>query len=146
MSASRSSRGEPSWGGSLPIPRGTDRGQTEPIAALAAVLAVVVGLALFAGVAADVPAGPERSVAEPALERAAASVLADGVVDPGADLDLDALAPEGYRANVTVAWSGGRRSIGPPAPPSADRASRPVTVAVAPGDLRPGRLVVEVWP
>lgn len=147
MSGSRSSRRNGA-GGPAATPdssAGVDRGQTEPLAALAALLAVGVGLALFAGAAADGPAASDRSLADPALERATATALDDGVVDPK---DLPAprtVAPDGYEARVTLLFDGRQRAVGPRPPDDADRASRPVTVRVAPGDLRSGRLVVEVW-
>lgn len=122
-----------------------DRGQTEPLAALAALLAVGIGLAVFAGAAGQAPAVSDRSLAEPALERTAVTVLADGVVDPKELPDPETVAPDGYEARVTLLFANRERHVGPRPPADADRASRPVTVRVAPGDQRPGRLVVEVW-
>lgn len=122
-----------------------DRGQTEPLAALAALLAVGIGLALFAGAAAEVPGGSDRSLAEPALERAAATAVESGGVAPKDLPSPSTVAPDGFEANVTLLFDGRARHVGPTPPPHADRASRPVTVRVGPGDQRPGRLVVEVW-
>lgn len=123
-----------------------ERAQTEPLAAIAALLAVGIGLALFAGASADAPSGPDRSVAEPALERAGDVLLRDGVVDPGGLPDPASIAPAGHDARLTVLVDGRSYAVGPAPPAGAGRASRPVTVRVGPGDQRPGRLVVEVWP
>jgi len=125
---------------------GTGRAQAEPLAAIAALLAVGIGLALFAGASGTVPASSDRSVAGPALERASGELLRDGVVDPATVPDPPSIAPASHEARITVLVAGREHAVGPEPPAEADRASRPVTVRVAPGDQRPGRLVVEVWP
>lgn len=126
--------------------RPRERAQTEPLAALAALFAVGIGLSLFVGAADVVPSATDRSVADPALDRVDDRLLRDGVVDPVALQHPGSIAPDGYEARIAVLVGGRERAVGPEPPVDADRASRPVTVRVAPGDLRPGRLVVEVWP
>lgn len=140
MSVSRSSRPEGS-----PRSGDCDRAQTEPIAALVAVLAVGLGLALYAGAATDATPEPERSNAAPAMERLSSVAVTDGTVDPSAIPDPDALTAGGRRAAVTLRFDGADRRFGPAAPPDADRATRSASVLVEPGDRRPGRIVVEVW-
>lgn len=156
------------WTAARNAVRDRSRAQTEPIAALVAVLAVGVGLGLYAGVAADATPEPRRSGAEPAMERLSAVAVTDGTVDPDAIPAPQTIAAGGQRARITVAYDGRVRRYGP-APPSdsrcssdersfarcpsltstpsddVDRATRPVAVRVRPGDRRPGRLVVEVW-
>lgn len=123
-----------------------DRAQTEPIAALVAVLAVGVGLALYAGAASQATPQPERSSAAPAMERLSSVAVTDGTLDPSAIPAPSELAPGARGTAVTLQYDGEERRFGPAAPPDADRASRSVSVRVAPGDLRAGRVVVEVWP
>lgn len=123
----------------------TRRAQTEPIAALVAVLAVGAGLTAYAGVLGPALDPLDRNVAEPALGRVHDEMTTDGVVRFGLlDAARDA-GPDGYRINVTVTVGGERRAAGPTVPPNADRASRPASVALEPGVARPGRLRVAVW-
>jgi len=105
-------------------------------------------------------AGSERRVAESTMEGVWRDVSEDGVFEPETDLARKVSAssiPDGYavRVEVTVvAPDGSERTAGrvrlsadgPATPPEdAQRASRPVAVQRSPGDVRPGRLVVEVW-
>ena len=123
----------------------TRRAQTEPIAALVAVLAVGVGLTAYAGVLGAALDPLDRNAARPALDRVHDEVTADGVVRPSL-LDAGVAAgPDGYRINVTVTVDGERRAAGPTVPPNADRADRPAGVALEPGVVRPGRLRVAIW-
>lgn len=121
------------------------RGQAEPLAALAALLAVCLGVSLYAGVAVDAVQPEERSTAEPALERAAAEVVEGGAVDPRHLSEGAEAAPEGHQLRITVRTAEESWQIGPTAPENAAVAKRPVGVRVAPGTVRPGTLVVEVW-
>lgn len=127
------------------------RAQVEPLAALAAVLAVVVGLGLYAG-ALDDAAPRER-------ERRLAPITVDGVADgasgPTGVLDPERLpaaldaAPDGRRVNATLTTDDGRWTAGPAPPVEAtDRAAR--RVGVRPGDgtassVELGRLRVILW-
>lgn len=122
------------------------RGQTEPIAALLAVLVVGAGLALYAGVL-DVALGhePERNVAAATLERVDARLSANGVVDPQRLTAVAAVTPEGYRTNVTITVDGERWGVGRSRAPDADRAEQAVSVKTAPATVESGRLRVVVW-
>lgn len=124
---------------------GRSRAQTEPVAALAALFAVGVGLTLYVGAAVVEQPAPEGSSAEPVLEELSSTAVTDGVVAPDDVPSPSSLARGGERVRITLAFDGEERTYGPPAPPDADRAERPVSVAVRPGERRPGRLVVEVW-
>lgn len=141
----RSSQSE----GPLPPAASTpgERAQTDPIAALAAVFAVCVGVTAFLGVhTAAAPDRTDRDVAGPAAERAVEVASEDGVVVPERiDGNLD-VAPAGFGRNVSVVVGPDRWSTGSVPPATADRASRTVTVEIAPGRIEAGRLVVRVWP
>ncbi len=143
------------------------RGQTEPFGALAAVFAVGVGLTIYAGFVADVSPGvSDRAVEETVLERAWTDAGADGIFDESTDdlsvppgrlpdgynvyLEVTTLANDGDRETVAsffVDAAGNSRSSVTP-PPEARSASRPIGVHledVPAGDVRGGRLRVEVW-
>lgn len=122
------------------------RAETEPVVAIVAVFAVAVGLATYAGfLEAALPSSPERDVAGPTLQRAYAQLAPGGVVEPDR-LDAGAIdPPDGYRVRIDLTTRGADWHAGPDAPQGADVASRPVTVRVAPGANRPGRLSVAVW-
>lgn len=125
----------------------SDRGQTEPLAALLAVAFVGIGLSLYAGVLEDaLGEPPERDHAEPTLDRVERTVAPAGVARPKRLGDALANGPDGYRLNVTLTTADRRWPTGP-APPNAtvDRATRQVSVAVGPGDVAPGELAVVVW-
>lgn len=83
------------------------RGQTEPIAALAAIFALSVGLAVYVGVVSSgVFESGDRSVEEPTLERVWNELGRDGVYT-GADSDDidDRVAPDGYVVGVAVTYT-----------------------------------------
>lgn len=125
------------------------RAATEPLVAIVAVFAVAVGLTTYAGLYdGALPGETERDVASPTLQRAYAALAPAGVVEPDR-LSLDTLAafdgPEGYRVRVSVTTGGDEWHVGPDAPHGADTAFRLVTVRVAPGVNRPGKLGVAVW-
>lgn len=127
-------------------PAASRRAQTEPIAALVAVLAIAIGLGLYAGVAADHRIEEDGTDAEATMQRVSAAVLTDGVFADPSDRSLDPEQFErpGERVEIELRWNGNRWSIGPRAPPGADAAWRPVTVHVDSRQV-PGRLVVRVW-
>jgi hypothetical protein len=138
----------------------TRRGQTEPLVAIVAVFAVVVGLVAYAGVFESIlPGPPQQEIAIPTLGRAYATFAPAGVVDPK-QLTRERLVPvgpDGYQVNVTVIGPRTEWHAGPPVPrevgqsaggirkPSVDRATRPVSVRRGPGVVRPGMLQVAVW-
>lgn len=141
--------------------RRTERGQTEPVAALAAVVAVCLATSLYAGFLADaLPGNGDRSIADATLERVWLDVGEDGVASTDDLRTLDpAIVPSGYtvtvsivavengeaRSVVSVLIESGRLRSPVDAPDDASTASRPVGVARGPGDVRAGRLRVEVW-
>lgn len=123
--------------------RSSARGYVEPLAALAAVFAVTVGLAVYVG-ALDRPLRPtDRPVAETVLDELTTEAGTMGVVD--VEAFASASPPAGWHANVTLATRDGRLSRGPIPPADADRATRRVSVRLAPGTIRPGRLTVVAW-
>lgn len=124
------------------------RGQTEPLAALVAVFAIGVAVSTYAlGAQHALPTAGDRDrdVAEPTLRRVADSLTADGVVDPSRLNQSLAAAPDGYALNVTVSVGNRTLTTGPTPPDGAERATRPVSVRLSPGWVRPGHLRVEVW-
>lgn len=127
-------------------PAGDRRAQTEPIAALVAVLAIAIGLGIYAGVAADHRTEEDGTDAEATMQRVSATVLNDGVfADPGdRSLDPERFARPGERVRIEIRWEGSRWTIGRRAPPGTDAAWRPVTVQTADRQV-PGRLTVRVW-
>lgn len=132
----------------MSVSRSSDRGQTEPLAALAAVFALGIALSLYTaglgGALADA-SDRDRDVAAPALSSVAGELLGNGVVDP-ADLPEGLSAsPEGYRMRITLTTDDRDWSAGPPAPPTAESATRRVSVQRWPGRVVPGHLRVEVW-
>ncbi|MBV0901473.1 DUF7285 family protein [Haloarcula salina] len=128
--------------------RSSGRATTEPLAALVAVFAVGVGLSLYAGVLDEAfgTMNQDRSVAAPTADAVEQRLSSAGIVDPArTNAALDAV-PAGYRGNVTVTVDdGGRWSTGPTPPSGADSDTRTVSVRMAPGTVRRGRLRVRVW-
>lgn len=122
------------------------RGQVEPLAAIVAVVAVGIGLSVYAGVLdASLPGPRERGVADATLGRVWAQISTGGVADPARLARGPAVAPGGYRTNVTLAAEGRTWRAGPEVPSRADAAERHASVRLAPGRVRPGRLRVAVW-
>ena len=137
-----------------------ERGLAEPSVALAAVLALSLGVSAYALVLDGVATGGSGPAAAPVLERVHGTVTVGGVVDPGrvSTLETNTLA-DGGSVNVTLSVAGRQWTAGPtpPAPrtdgtdpgvaTSTDRATaaRRVGVALAPGRVRPGELCVRVW-
>ena len=126
--------------------RSSDRGQTEPIAALVAVFAVGVGLGLYAGVLdAELPGSPGRTVAESAIERVESTVAPNGVARPARVDGANASGPGAYLTNVTLVAGDRRWSAGPLAPEHADTSTVRLGVRVGPATIEPGTLRVRVW-
>lgn len=121
------------------------RGQVEPLAALAALFAVTVGLSTYALVLADTSAPTDRDVARPALAAVHDQVTVQGAAHPtrlGRALDH---GPAGTRLNVSLTTSDERWAVGPESAVHGDRASRRVSVRLGPGRVRAGSLRVVVW-
>lgn len=144
----------------------SSRGQTEPIAALVAVVAVCLAVTVYAGALADVfpTLESERSVEEATAERVWAAISDDAVLeapDRSGDVSVPVGAlPQGYYVALRVSLVGdsGRLTsvasaqFGPGGdrvdvepPPDGDRVERPVAVRTRPARVRPGRLRVVVW-
>ena len=122
-----------------------NRGLVEPLAALAALFAVCVGLSTYAVVLADADSPSERDVAPPALDAVHDDVTVRGVVDPArVDRAVDS-EPTGSRLNASIRTDERVWAVGPPASLHGDRASRRVSVRVGPGRVRWGGLRVVVW-
>jgi hypothetical protein len=124
----------------------TSRAQVEPLAALAAVFAVCVGLVLYAGVLSSATLETGRDLAEPTLDRVSDRISTGGVAVPDRLDAATAVGPAGYELNLSVTAADRRWSVGPAPPQSAtDTASRSTGVHVLPGRVEPGRLRVVVW-
>lgn len=123
------------------------RGQTEPLAALAAVFAVAIGLSLYAGVVNDVlPETPDRALAEPTLDRVERVVAPAGVAIPDRLPAAVRRGPDGRHLNVSLATGDRRWTAGPPAPAkNVDRASTQIAVEASPTTVEPGELGVVTW-
>ena len=140
------------------------RAQSEPLAALLAVAVVCGAISLYVGVLGDVAAesGSDRELAEPTADAVREALTGGGPIDADTQVST-AIEPDTLPAGspvsitVTVVDDDGRiRQVGsaafddagtPVTDPelgTADRVSRPVPVQVRTGDVRPGRLVVEV--
>ncbi|WP_459192668.1 DUF7285 family protein [Halosimplex sp. J119] len=122
------------------------RGQTEPVAALVAVVVVALALALYAGAfESSLPDPVDRNHAQPAADRVERAVTAGGVARPDRLADALDRVPAGYRANATLTVDNRVERAGPAFPESADEASRRISVRVGEGRVAPGRLEVRVW-
>lgn len=120
------------------------RGQTEPLAALAAVFAVGIAVSLYAGAVPDLVERPDGA-AETTLSRVYRNATTAGVVVPGDLPDARSAGPPGKNVNVTLTAGPVELASGPTRPPDAANATRPVGVRVEEGDVEPGRLSVGVW-
>jgi hypothetical protein len=121
------------------------RAQTEPVAALVAVFVVGLALATYAGAFETLDVrDDDRALADPTVERIERALTSGGVVQRADLSSARRRGPEGYRLNVTLRYGDSVERAGPTPPPSADRASRRVSVAVGPGAVV-GRLEVSVW-
>lgn len=129
------------------MPYSSDRGQTEPIAALAAVFAVGIALTLYAGaVDSTLPAlTSEREMAPTAADRLLAEAEVLGAVRPPLDRPAAEARPTGYDLNATLRAGGSVWTAGEPQADTAECERRATGVRVAPGQVRPGVLEVCVW-
>lgn len=141
------------------------RAQSEPLAALIAVATVCLVVSLYVATFSDVTAqsGSERQLAEPTADSVWQDIRTESVF--GAETELTETVersslPEGYAvaAEVTTVHDDGTikrvgdarfdasgipKAVTPPE--DTETHSRPISVRVQPGDVRPGKLVVEVW-
>lgn len=127
--------------------RSSVRGQVEPLAALVVLLAVCGAVSTYVTALDRASPAPNRDVATPTLERVLDTLADGGIARPARTERAQETGPSGYRLNLTVA-AGGRRWDAGPAPPSrsaADTAARSMSVRLGPGQVRPGRVRVEVW-
>jgi hypothetical protein len=124
------------------------RAQVEPLAALAAVFAVGVGLTLYVGALDGTLAAldDDREMAPTAADALVTEASSFGVVDPPLSAAAERARPTGYRLNTTLAAGGRRWQAGPPRSRGVDCVERRVSARIAPGTVRPGRLEVCVWP
>ncbi|SDX98405.1 DUF7285 family protein [Halopenitus persicus] len=135
----------------------SDRGQTEPIAALVALLAVGAGLTMYAGVIADADPGTQpRETAGIVLDRVEDRVVVAGVAHPDrlrvpndVGVDRRRVAIERRRIGVAMVtadrrWLAGDRNATRPLPAGTTVARRSVSVRIAPGEQVRGELRVVV--
>ncbi|PSQ45978.1 hypothetical protein BRD17_00430 [Halobacteriales archaeon SW_7_68_16] len=124
-----------------------DRGTATPFGALVAVVAVGIGLSLYATVVTEVPTTDDRDVATPTLRAVHDGIAPGGVVDPNLLSAGRDVAPAGYHVAITLRVANRTWTNGPATKPpdDADTADRPVAVRLGPARVRPGRLRVEVW-
>ncbi|MEF8936310.1 DUF7285 family protein [Halobacteriaceae archaeon SHR40] len=141
-----------------------DRGQTEPLAALVSVAAVCFAVSLYAGTVADIlpKTGSDRAVGEPAADSIWQEISEEEIYDSRTDIESalpSSSLPQGYRVAVEVtvvdgpsmATVGSGRfdetgTVAATEPPEgAEVIERPVSVRLPSGEIRPGRLTVEVW-
>jgi len=128
--------------------RSSDRGQVEPLAALVVLLAVCAAVSTYAAALDGASHEGDRDLATPTLDRVVDRLAAGGVADPDRRGRARHAGPAGYRLNVTVAAAGQRWFAGPTPPghrADTDTAARSLSVRLAPGRIRPGRVRVEVW-
>lgn len=141
------------------------RAQSEPLAALVAVATVCLVVSLYVATFSDVTAqsGSERQLAEPTADSIWQDIRTESVFDAETEL-TETIArsslPEGYAVAVEVTtvhddgrikragkarFDTSRTPTTAAAPDDTETHSRPVSVRVQSGDVRPGKLVVEVW-
>ncbi|MFC7139414.1 hypothetical protein ACFQMA_06125 [Halosimplex aquaticum] len=127
-------------------PSSASRGQTEPVAALVAVVVVALALAVYAGAfEGSLPGSVDRDHAEAAADRVERAITAGGVARPGRLGDALDRVPTGFEANATLTVGDRTEHAGSAAPTTADSASRRVSVRVGAGRVASGRLEVHVW-
>lgn len=121
----------------------SDRGYVEPVAALAAVFALGLGLTLYAVTFHETRSAPDRRVAETVLASLQQDAEVLGTLEPARLRRAD--PPANWSANVTLVTGESRWARGDVPPPRARRATAQVAVRRAPGRVVPGRLEVAVW-
>lgn len=141
------------------------RAQSEPLAALIAVTVVCAALSLYAGTVTSVlpTLGSDRAVAEPAADSIWQDISDGSAYTAQTNIPEvvdSATLPAGYYVSVEVAivdadgsltrvgratFDGAGDITNSNPPDNAERIERPVAVQVQPGDVRPGKFIVEVW-
>lgn len=127
-------------------PSSADRGQTEPFAALVAVVALGLALSLYAGVLSSVrqPAKPD-DVADRTLD-AVRRAASDAAVVKANRLDAARGAgPPNRRVNATLTTADRRWASGPDPAGNVARADSYVPVGLGTGRVSRGHLTVRVW-
>lgn len=120
--------------------------QTEPLAALAAVLVVGLAVGLYADAMAAVePAPAEGATADAVLQSVYDAITEDGAARPGRVPAATAAGPPGRDVNVTLSAGGRTWRSGPTPPSDAADADRRTPVRLDRWTVRPGRLQVVVW-
>ena len=141
-----------------------DRGQSEPLAALLSVAAVCVAVSAYAGIVADsIPkTESDRAVSEPAADSIWQEISENEIYDSSTDIESalsESSLPQGYHVGVevTVVDGGSVVTVGSARfdetgtvataepPEGTEVTERPVSVRLPSGEIRPGRLTVEVW-
>lgn len=141
-----------------------DRGQSEPLAALVSVAAVCFAVSLYAGVVTDIvpKTGSDRTVGEPAADSIWQEISENEIYDSRTDIETaltQSSLPQGYHVaiEVTVVDGGSLATVGSAqfdetgtaaateSPEESEVIERPVSVRLPSGEIRPGRLTVEVW-
>jgi len=120
--------------------------QTEPLAAVVAVVVVALAIALYVGAfEATLPGPVDRNHAEAAADRVERALTVGGVVRPDGLAEALDRGPSGYLVNATLVVGERTERVGPTAPETADVARRRVSVRTDPGRVVSGRLEVRVW-
>jgi hypothetical protein len=122
------------------------RAQTEPLAALAAVVVVGLALGLYADVLTGVTPGEARApTADATLQRVHEAVTEGGVAVPGRLDRTHDVPPPGHQLNVTLSTGTRQWTTGPEPPSRAEAARRQTAVRVDEWAAPTGRLSVVVW-
>ena len=122
--------------------RSSDRGVSEPLAALVAVAAVCTSLSIYAGLAVDAlpSSGPNPGAT---LGVVTDEVAPEGVAHPERLSDVS--RPQSARLNASLTVGGLRWTTGPTPPSHGASANRRLPVRVRATTVRPGELRVVVW-
>lgn len=144
----------------------SDRGQTEPIAALFAVTIIAMALSIYGAAMMDLlPGQSERGGEHVAMEKLWQDIKDDGVYEPGTlgnpdEIERSSLGKgQNVYVNVTYLDGGGWTEDGPYVydhqgnqysdvdriPDRATVASRPISVRTDHGVIQTGQLYVAVW-
>jgi hypothetical protein len=123
-----------------------DRGQTEPYAALVAVVAMGLALSLYAGVLSSIhqPAAPD-DVADRTLDAVRRAASDAAVVNASRLEDARAAGPPHRRVNATLWTKTQRWASGPVPDGDVAKAETHVPVGLGTGEVTRGRLTVRVW-
>jgi len=126
----------------------SDKGQTEPLAALVAVFALGAGLSLYVGVLdSTLPLlSSETDITPTAADKLVSESSPFGSIRPPIEGPVTDSRPTGYRLNATLRSDGMIWTGGPPITDSADCIERTVSVRTDPGRVRVGVLEVCTWP